>query len=551
MSTLQDPYVKDIVTSFGRSTRDLVKRLINSQNHQENQIEALTDLILDFQATCCNEGSGDGDGCCGLEDARQIDNEFNGDVVLNGSLIDIAFPTTSGLKIRHQSSQFSDFSFLRVYSAQSNSNFGLGLGGAGGMGGRTFVIADDLDLLSTDFGIPVQSHPTLVLHSANSTAAEWMSIAHNGSKGCINSHTGPLCFQTIETEMLSMDLTGGNTILSVPSGTMTVQGSEPAQIKFQRTSAGNPMVLFTSTSGDRGHFGFHENNDSIGAIIADGSNNTIWKFSTGFTGAAQMTKAGGSDRTYTLPDCTGTVALLDCVQTWTAAQLFNSGITIVQGSTGFITSVALGGTRTWTFPDSTGTVPLLGLGQTWTANQLFPEIQVSLDILLTNSGQTNALKNAAAGGLEFENQSSFEKFRFLFGGAAFSSIFQAAVLTGNQTYTFPDVTGAIVLGVTGTFGTGSIPFGNPSGILMEDATELFWDATNNFLGIGTNGPQFNLDVAGGTVRRVAFPGPTSAPTDGDLDNAQWSVWVDEGSDLLTFRVKYSTGTLKTGTVALV
>jgi hypothetical protein len=40
---LQFPYVKDIITSLGRSTRDLVKRLVSSQNHQENQIEALTD----------------------------------------------------------------------------------------------------------------------------------------------------------------------------------------------------------------------------------------------------------------------------------------------------------------------------------------------------------------------------------------------------------------------------------------------------------------------------------------------------------------------------
>lgn len=44
--------------------------------------------------------------------------------------------------------------------------------------------------------------------------------------------------------------------------------------------------------------------------------------------------------------------------------------------------------------------------------------------------------------------------------------------------------------------------------------------------------------------------PASAAADGDLSNNEFTVWVDESGNNLTFKVKYSTGTVKSGTVAL-
>jgi hypothetical protein len=45
--------------------------------------------------------------------------------------------------------------------------------------------------------------------------------------------------------------------------------------------------------------------------------------------------------------------------------------------------------------------------------------------------------------------------------------------------------------------------------------------------------------------------PKIAPTDANIPPNHCFIWLNEGANLLTFRVRYSNGTLKTGTVALV
>lgn len=58
-------------------------------------------------------------------------------------------------------------------------------------------------------------------------------------------------------------------------------------------------------------------------------------------------------------------------------------------------------------------------------------------------------------------------------------------------------------GASGTVGgasnlatVGAIPYVSSSGVLNQDATALFWDATNDRLGIGTNSPALPLDIVG-------------------------------------------------------
>lgn len=57
--------------------------------------------------------------------------------------------------------------------------------------------------------------------------------------------------------------------------------------------------------------------------------------------------------------------------------------------------------------------------------------------------------------------------------------------------------------------SGSIPFVDASGNLAEDNTNLFWDETNNRLGIGTNAPGYTLDLSQTTVAPIISEDNTS------------------------------------------
>lgn len=57
----------------------------------------------------------------------------------------------------------------------------------------------------------------------------------------------------------------------------------------------------------------------------------------------------------------------------------------------------------------------------------------------------------------------------------------------------------VTSGGTGTstaFTTGSVVFAGASGVYSQDNTNLFWDDTNNRLGVRNNSPQYTLDVGG-------------------------------------------------------
>ncbi len=70
------------------------------------------------------------------------------------------------------------------------------------------------------------------------------------------------------------------------------------------------------------------------------------------------------------------------------------------------------------------------------------------------------------------------------------------------------------------------------------------DANGN-VGIGTASPRATLHGSGSTIIGAA----SAAVADGDLGNGEINLWIDEGSDELKVKAKYSNGTMKAGTVA--
>jgi len=79
----------------------------------------------------------------------------------------------------------------------------------------------------------------------------------------------------------------------------------------------------------------------------------------------------------------------------------------------------------------------------------------------------------------------------------------------------------------------------------EVANALFLNSDAK-LGLGTIDPKAKLHATESTIVGCA----SAAVADADLGNNQVNIWVDEAGSKLTFKVKFSNGTVKSGTVAL-
>lgn len=110
------------------------------------------------------------------------------------------------------------------------------------------------------------------------------------------------------------------------------------------------------------------------------------------------------------------------------------------------------------------------------------------------------------------------------GSPSFHTIFQGGDQSGNVTYTLPTAQGAAssILQNNGSgvmswatslptaLTAGSVPFSN-GGILTQDNANLFWNDTDNRLGIGTAVPAESLDIIGGSMQL-----PVTTTTNGQI-----------------------------------
>ena len=89
-------------------------------------------------------------------------------------------------------------------------------------------------------------------------------------------------------------------------------------------------------------------------------------------------------------------------------------------------------------------------------------------------------------------------------------------------------TGATLSGLT----AGSILFAGAGGLISQDNANLFWDDTNNRLGIGTASPLYKLDVRGVTLAEsglgVNYSGGSAGPLITNTSGAVWSLGRNNG-----------------------
>ncbi len=101
----------------------------------------------------------------------------------------------------------------------------------------------------------------------------------------------------------------------------------------------------------------------------------------------------------------------------------------------------------------------------------------------------------------------------------------------------PQFTGLTLSGLT----QGSVPFAGASGVISQDNANLFWDDTNNRLGIGTTAPDKSLEIRDASpILRLRDTGATANATTafiefGGTDGGNWARtgWVGDGSSANT------------------
>lgn len=79
-----------------------------------------------------------------------------------------------------------------------------------------------------------------------------------------------------------------------------------------------------------------------------------------------------------------------------------------------------------------------------------------------------------------------------------------SAVSGSATIPVADITGTLGVdkggtGTTTAFTTGAVVFAGASGVYSQDPTQLFWDNTNNRLGIGNASPTQTLTVTGSSI----------------------------------------------------
>jgi hypothetical protein len=120
--------------------------------------------------------------------------------------------------------------------------------------------------------------------------------------------------------------------------------------------------------------------------------------------------------------------------------------------------------------------------------------RISFHVGSPSGGQSEAMRITSAGNVGIGVLGPTEKFSV----QGNIKIFSGGIYFNDGSYQI-SAAGAVTNGGTGTntqFTAGSIVFAGPSGVYSQDQFNLFWDDSNNRLGLLTNAPAYPLDVNG-------------------------------------------------------
>ena len=114
--------------------------------------------------------------------------------------------------------------------------------------------------------------------------------------------------------------------------------------------------------------------------------------------------------------------------------------------------------------------------------------------------------------------------------------FTGSPITTSGTLTLSGTLG-VANGGTGTttqFTAGSVVFAGASGVYSQDNANLFWDDTNNRLGIGTTGPTNTLEVVSGATNKIRLYNTVGAGNTIDFLDQNWQSQIVGNSGSIVF-----------------
>jgi len=235
------------------------------------------------------------------------------------------------------------------------------------------------------------------------------------------------------------------------------------------------------------------------AFTAGGSGTTLWFHDSGFTGALTVDTLT-ADATVTLPNLTGTVVLTDSSLN-DGSVLFASSGKLAQDNNNLFWSTS---------------TPGLGIGTSSPA------------YLLDVKGTIRSGGPGTSGQLRIYSEQGATDYEVVFqpsDSMTTTTVYTWPVDVGTSNYvlttdgsgllSWKSVSGAGGVDTYGTPAAGQVSFFYDSDT-VTGSDNLFWDSSNNRLGIGTTTPDYALDVVGTARLSTSLIAPLIQYTGGDL-----------------------------------
>ena len=307
--------------------------------------------------------------------------------------------------------------------------------------------------------------------------------------------------------------TNGNEILGLSP---TASATDFLTVK-NGIGVGVPLHIYAD--GSSANIGLHIQPKGTGLVtISDGTDfNKGIRFRSSGSAASAVTlldAVSTAGRVVTLPDATTTLVGRDTTDTLTNksisgstntlsnignASLTNSAITINGTSTSLGGSISVG-----TVTSVTGTAPVVSSGGNTPAISM-AAATTSVDGYLTstdwntfNNKTSNTGTVTSVGGTGTVNGITLTGTVTTSGNLTLGGTLSGVSLTSQVSGTLPVANGGT--GTATAFTAGSVVFAGASGVYSQDNASLFFDNTNDRLGIGTISPSQKLTIANGAVK---------------------------------------------------